>query len=101
MWLPSAFTLTDAQVQEFLNRFGITITLSAGIYLAMLGGLVMLGGGIATITTAPKEEGGSSFEAEMVSAAPTYSPPAPPEVIPPTMPPPPPGPDPDPGTVPG
>jgi len=91
---------TDAQVHAYLRLLGITISLGAGIYISMLGGLVMLGGGIATITTAPKEEGGSSFEAEMVSAAPTYSPPAPPEVIPPTMPPPP-GPDPDPGTIPG
>jgi hypothetical protein len=104
----SGQTLTDAQVQEFLNRFGITISLSAGIYLAMLGGLVMLGGGIATITTAPKEEGGSSFDAGRVSAAPTYSPLAPPEVVPPTMPAPPapapeaphPDPGPDPGVAP-
>ncbi len=92
-------TLTDAQVQEFLNRFGITISLSAGIYLAMLGGLVMLGGGIATITTAPKEEGTTpGFDAGMVSAAPTYpAPPPPPAAVPPLTPP---DPGPEPGAAP-
>jgi len=85
-------TLTNAEVQEFLTRFGITISLSAGIYLAMLGGLVMLGGGIATTVMAPKEEGGSSsFDAGMTSAAPMYTPPPPPPATPPTTGPPDPG----------
>lgn len=50
---------TDGQVKVFLRQLGIKVQLDTGIYVALLGGLIMLGGGIATTATAPTEEADS------------------------------------------
>jgi hypothetical protein len=86
--------LTDDQIRRVLERFGIKVSLSAGIYVAMIGGLVGIGGGIVATLTQPPQPAPAALDSGFVTAAPPYPlaqaptvasapPPPPPAVAPP------------------
>jgi len=64
--------LTDDQIRRVLERFGIKVSLGAGIYVAMIGGLVGIGAGIVAALTQPPQPAPATLDSGFVTAAPPY-----------------------------